>query len=372
MHFLAFLIFLMKALEILSEIIINAGIAQGFLLAIFFAGTRNKVSHWLLSLLLIDLSLIIFRVHYLMYYLFDILGTHFFITGPFLLLLGPFLYFYLRSIVIPGTGIGRKDYGHFIVFAVYMLLVTSIYITGKDSDFSALLRQVVGSPWLFLVLQFAYYLVQTQRLIKVHKKSIVEKFSNVEGMDASWLQYFIWVFVAILVFITVAIPSIIHGIGFSTYKTTSAIFYSLVLFFIAYKGLKQRVPVPAEVIPESNGVTSDSDTLPLQKEKLLKHIAENKPYLNPELTLVELAAQLDMGRNQLSQVINLGVGGNFYNFINKFRVEEVKRLIKEDPNRQFKIMSLASEAGFNSKSSFNHIFKKMTGLTPSEYRDGHI
>ena len=95
-----------------------------------------------------------------------------------------------------------------------------------------------------------------------------------------------------------------------------------------------------------------------------------KPYLNPDLTLTELAKQLTISRNQLSEVINTGVGDSFYNFINKYRIDEVKQLIKEDPTKRFKIMSLAYEAGFNSKSSFNNIFKKIMGLTPSAYRDG--
>lgn len=250
-----------------------------------------------------------------------------------------------------------------------MILFLSVLIAGKESDYANLVKAVIGSPWLFLVLQFGYYLVQTNKLVKVHQKNIVEKYSNVEDMDASWLKLIVWIFAIILVFIMVAVPSLIHGIGFTTYKTTSAIFYSLILFFIAYKGLKQRVYIETEVVPEGNGINGDESIQQL-KEKVLNHIETNKPYLNPELTLIDLAKQLDISRNQLSHVINIGVGDNFYNLINTYRVEEVKKLIEEDSVKQFKIMSLANEAGFNSKSSFNSIFKKMTGLTPSEYRDG--
>ena len=361
----------MRAFEIFHEIIINAAIAHGFLIAILLRGGKNKSSYFLLSLLLIDLSLIVFRVHYLMYDFFDLLGRQFFLTGPFLLLLGPFLYFYLRNIVIPGSSITKNDVRHFIVFAVYLCLVISVFIVGKESDYSQWLQLVVGSPWLFLVIQFGYYLVQTNRLVRVHQQNIVDKFSNVEGMDASWLKLIVWISAIILIFITVAVPSLIHGIGFSTYKNTSAIFYSAILFFIAYKGLRQRVPTDPLASNESSTSVADEETIHKLKEKLLSHIEKNKPYLNPELTLTDLAKQLEISRNQLSQVINIGVGDNFYNFINKFRVEEVKKLIKEDQGKQYKIMSLANNAGFNSKSSFNNIFKKVTGLTPSEYRDGH-
>ena len=89
-------------------------------------------------------------------------------------------------------------------------------------------------------------------------------------------------------------------------------------------------------------------------------------YLNDRLTLSELARQVGMNRNQLSSVINNGIGDSFYTFINKYRVEEAKRLIAHPKNANFTLLSLAFEAGFPSKSSFHNIFKKLTGITPAE------
>jgi AraC-like DNA-binding protein len=355
---------------IFSDIIINAGIAHGFLIAIMFRTRKNQQARFLLSFLLIVLSLVIFRIHYLTQFLFDKLGSSFFLAGPFMFLLGPFLFLYLRSIVLPKTTVSRKDLIHFVVFAVFLVLVIPIYLYGKEGAYSIFLQRIVGSPWIFLVLQFGYYLIQARRLLRVHKKNIVEKFSNVEGMDVSWLSLIIWVFGLILFFITIATPLLIHGIDFPSYNKASAIFFSLILFFIAYKGIKQRIPLEITISNETDQEVTDRETILRLKEKLLTYMEANKPFLNPELTLIDLAKQIAISRNQLSQVINTGVGDNFYNFINKFRVEEVKELIKKDTGKQFTILSLANDAGFNSKSSFNNIFKKMTGLTPSEYRDG--
>jgi AraC-like DNA-binding protein len=360
----------MKAFEIFTDIIINAGIAQGFLIAILFGRAKNINSRFLLILLLIDLSLIVFRVHYLMYFQFDKLGSQFFLTGPFMLLLGPFLFFYLRGIVQPEATITKKDIGHFAVCAVYLSLIIPMFFLGKESHYAVFIQRIIGSPWIFLILQFGYYLVQANRLVKMHQRNIVERFSNVEGMDVSWLKLIVWVFAIILIFIAIAVPSLIHGIGFSIYHITTSIFFSLILFFIAYKGIQQRVfiePIPSI---ENDPPIEDSETIQVLKEKLLVHMEADKPFLNPELTLADLAKQVAISRNQLSLVINAGIGDNFYNFINKFRVEEVKELIKKDKVKKYTILALANDAGFNSKSSFNHIFKKATGLTPSEYRDG--
>jgi AraC-like DNA-binding protein len=95
---------------------------------------------------------------------------------------------------------------------------------------------------------------------------------------------------------------------------------------------------------------------------------EKKSYLDPELTLSQLAKDLDIGRSQLSQLINDGIGDNFYDFINKYRVEQVKQLMTDPRVKHFSMLGIALEAGFKSKSTFNLIFKRFTGLTPTEYR----
>ena len=109
----------MKILEVFSDIIINAGIANGFLIAILYSGHKKHNSHFLLSLLLIVISLIVFRIHYLTQYLLERFGSGFYGSGPFIFLLGPFLFFYLRSIVIPESTIVRKDLIHFVFFVIF-------------------------------------------------------------------------------------------------------------------------------------------------------------------------------------------------------------------------------------------------------------
>jgi AraC-like DNA-binding protein len=361
----------LKALEVISDIIINAAIAHGFVISLFFQKHLNRKSLQLFPLLLMSLSLIVFRSHYLMEFSHEKLGNSYFIAGPFVFLLAPLLFFYLRGIVIPDSSLKKNDIKHFIFFVLYILLAIPFFLYGRDSTYSAIVQKSMGSPWIFLILQFGYYLVKSHRLIKLHKKNIVEKYSNVESMDVNWLNLIIWIFVATLIFIAIGTPTLIHGVNFHTYHVTSSIYFSLVLFFIAYKGIQQRVPQESLVIIDNGTELSDVEEIKRLTEKLHSHMKEARPYLDPELSLSDLAKQLHIGRNQLSQVINSGVGDNFYNFINKFRIEEVKLLIKNDRDKKHTLRALANDAGFNSKSSFNNIFKKITGLTPSEYRDGH-
>jgi AraC-like DNA-binding protein len=102
--------------------------------------------------------------------------------------------------------------------------------------------------------------------------------------------------------------------------------------------------------------------------KISKYMVIEKPYLNRELTIYDLASQLKIPRHFISEVINEHMGKNFYNLINDYRVEEVKQRIVDPAYRNLTILAIAYDSGFNSKSSFNTIFKEKTGMTPSEYQ----
>ncbi|RSK29548.1 helix-turn-helix domain-containing protein [Hymenobacter metallilatus] len=100
--------------------------------------------------------------------------------------------------------------------------------------------------------------------------------------------------------------------------------------------------------------------------RLLAHMHTARPYLEPELTLGELAAQLRTNTSWLSKVINTGCGQNFNDFINEYRVREAERRLRDPQFRHYTLLAVALEAGFNSKSTFNRVFKKLRGQTPSE------
>jgi len=103
-------------------------------------------------------------------------------------------------------------------------------------------------------------------------------------------------------------------------------------------------------------------------KNLLQIMETDKPYLNSDLTLRELAGKLSMSTHNLSEILNTRLNQNFYDFINRYRVEEVKRKLAEKESENFSLIAIAFDSGFNSKSTFNTIFKKYTGTTPSQYR----
>ncbi len=101
---------------------------------------------------------------------------------------------------------------------------------------------------------------------------------------------------------------------------------------------------------------------------LLRHMENEKPYLDPELTLANLAEQLAIQPNHLSQIINDKLDQTFYRFVNQYRVNEAKRLLVDPDKKHLNILEIAYEAGFNSKSAFNSVFRQDTNMVPSRFR----
>jgi len=104
------------------------------------------------------------------------------------------------------------------------------------------------------------------------------------------------------------------------------------------------------------------------KERIITLMKTEKPYLDPNLRLGELASKLEMSTSHFSEVLHYSFKENFYNFINFYRVLEAQELMKQPQYKTAKIIAIAFDSGFKSKTTFNRVFKNYTGHTPSEYR----
>jgi AraC-like DNA-binding protein len=102
--------------------------------------------------------------------------------------------------------------------------------------------------------------------------------------------------------------------------------------------------------------------------RLMKHMEEERPYLNQELTLGELSAQINIAKHELTELLNVHIGKNFFTFVNEFRLKAVVRRLSNPDYDHLTIMGVANDCGFNSKSTFNSLFKQFTGKTPSEFK----
>ncbi|MBW6498254.1 MAG: helix-turn-helix domain-containing protein [Bacteroidales bacterium] len=224
-----------------------------------------------------------------------------------------------------------------------------------------------------------YFWVTFMKINKI-RKSILNNYSTTKDINLEWLKTLIYIFG--LIWSALIITAVIHHVFhyFSMTFCTDGLFLSLSAFIIlvGFFGLRQKEIFTRFQEPDIEFVTDPKvkyQNIPLSETEMADYIAkingimeQKKPYLDPELTLPALAALIDIPSYQLSRVINEKFGRNFFDFINGYRVNEVKEKINDPAFQNLSILGIAFECGFNSKSAFNRIFKKMTGLTPSEYK----
>jgi AraC-like DNA-binding protein len=367
-------------IEKILDIAIYAGIVQGFFLAFILHRAKGALRspNSMLSGLLITLSCAIIHSVFIVPHMDHIMGNPIKIKEPFVLLVGPMLYFYTKRLFGLDARIHARHAMHLIPFLLFFVINLPFIFHSHSSPyiqlFTAYAIPFTITIWILLVIQYGAYLWAIRGIIYRHIGKAQEEFSNVEDLDPSWIRFFMLVFLVLLVFLMVVLFSIVHFGGFIEFERSISLLFSASIFALGYKGLFQKGLFinPNETVetiqPESvRAATSYKDKDGLIR--IVKFVEEAKPYLDPDLTLTQLAGALGMGRNQLSEMINSGLGTNFYDFINKYRVDEVKRLLHDQSKQNLKVIAIAFEAGFPSKSSFNNIFKKYTGLTPSEYRD---
>ncbi len=109
----------------------------------------------------------------------------------------------------------------------------------------------------------------------------------------------------------------------------------------------------------------------IDPNNLINYLEQEKPYIDPDFKLQNLANHLDIPSYQVSQIINTELQQNFYDLINSMRIDDAKRQLTDPVQQQTRIITIAYEVGFSSKSTFNTAFKKYTNTTPSLFRKVH-
>ena len=212
--------------------------------------------------------------------------------------------------------------------------------------------------------------------IRRHKQKILLFASNVHEKDLKWLEQIIIALMALIIFIG------FYNVFFSTehLNTFANIFSLYIILFVSYHTFKQKeifsinenerrlVIDQSEASPvEKKKILADKELYKL-KDKLIRIMEKEQPYLDEELSLIKLAETMNLNPHQLSYLINEGFEENFFMFINKYRVEKVKELLLREDKKHLSVLGIAFESGFNSKTSFNTTFRKICGMTPTEFR----
>lgn len=356
----------------LIDIITYSGIVQGFFIAIILVTDIEKKSksRIFLGILLSLFSLSI--IHSL--FLSHRFASPLVFREPFVTLICPFLYFYVLE-SDRGLRISIRLIGHFVLFAIFFVFQASLGIPAIGS-FTAEHGRLCSALMLSLMLfQFGFYLFRIHHVSGIHRRRIEEEFSRIDRMGLTWIRSFLLVVSVIFAVMLVSLFITVHTDYRPDYPRVIAVICAVSVYFLGFRGLRQRETSTSLIREDTEEKIETNESAPQNQEvsaELIERISsfmrERKPYLDPELTLTGMAEDLGVSRNALSFAINSGFRMNFFTLINNRRVEEVIAMFADPSRKHDGILKIAFDAGFNSKATFNHIFKKYTGFTPGEYR----
>ncbi len=311
---------------------------------------------------------------------------------PMSLGIAPLIYFYVKSITTSNFKFEKKYWWHFI--PILVLIIFRFFIFFYDSNQSGFhetqngvlkisLDETIINP-LLVFLSFAQmllYLVFTFQLFYNYRKKIQEYFSNIYKLELNWILSFLIAFTALFLYSSLqdVIGSLIIDLKYEQ-RWWLNIFMALVVLFVGIKGYftdtskLNTISFSFSPNPESIPKTNEETTIisKIDIEKVSNFMSLKKPYLNPDLNLSDLAELLQMNRAKLSQTINSGFNKNFNDFVNEYRVNTFKEKLQLGEHKQLSLLGIAFDCGFNSKATFNRVFKKITHTSPSEFLNSHI
>jgi len=380
------------------------GAVQGvFLAAVLASRQYNALPNKLLAVLMlsfsIDQAMAVYSVSGAYRTFPAIIG----IDVPLTLLYGPVVYLYARTLTSREPALRRSDLIHGLPFLVMLVIMLPFYArSGADklafqqAPEAFALGRFLAIVTPFKIIQALLYVALTLRLVQRHQKRMKETSSAAERLNLAWLHKLV---VGIVLLAGVAITfylldarnrSTHIGMNPDTLYDDLTLFSTTVFVYaIGYLGLRQpEIFYPAslehlqaDTETSASRKTADPADKPryaksgmnpesaqIHMQTLIQVMDEQKLYRRGDLTLQDLADVLGISPHNLTEVINTQAGQNFYDFVNGYRVREVQERLQDPRSANLTLLAIGLEAGFKSKSSFNAVFKRHTGMTPSEYR----
>lgn len=369
----------------LLNLIAGVTIFLALLLSFFLVSvkTQNKLSNRLFALFLIwtaiDISGAVIDL------LFTEVGNIQMLRPLFIFFQLPTFYLYVKSACYSDFKLKWFHVLHIIPFLlVNAILIPRYYavdLTGKV-DFLSNIQSMWEIQFNFILIhiQIVIYLILAFLTIKKAKRLYLENYAGESKETFIWLFQFT---VALSIFYGIALLKNIFK--FSEYQEWSDSLtvglFVFELFIISwyllkalthpnlFRSLHSRLQLVGHIISEDEQ-EEDNDTKEIREEliALKKYMEEVQPYLNPALTIQDISDAIEIPVRELSLLINHQLNQHFYDFVNSYRIEHAKKLLKDSSKVKWTVLEILYESGFNSKSSFNTAFKKYTGTTPTSYR----
>ncbi|OZC02080.1 helix-turn-helix domain-containing protein [Rubricoccus marinus] len=378
------------------------GATQGlFLAAVLASRHRNALPNRLLAAVVlvfsIDLAMAVYHATDASAVVPALIG----LDLPIGFLYGPLFYLYVRTFTAERPEMKRTDLWHLAPFVLLSLFLVPYYLL-PGTEKLALLNDPgasfqTGALTIINPLKLVHgfvYIALVVALLRRHRARVRDQEAPVDSVSLRWLRA-----LAVSVLALLTVVTVLYAAGVRDHVPTlgmdpSAIYDDLTLlsvtvfvYALGYFGLRHPslfAPDPASGATVQDHEASPAPEAPSEpayarsgmrpeeaarhRERLLALMETEHIYRRGDLTLSDLADALGITPHNLTEVLNTHLGQSYYDFVNGYRVREVQERLVDPACAHLTVLAIGMEAGFNAKSSFNAAFKRLTGLTPSAYR----
>jgi AraC-like DNA-binding protein len=360
---------------------------------LFTVKTKNKLANrlfaWFLILTAFDLS-----GFFIYDYIYNYLNFEIFRWTACLLIM-PLFYLYVLAVCYTDFRLKLRHLLHTVPFVIINLVLTPRFYLSNGTEKEHLFEHhnQMFEMYFFQVLievQYLFYIISVFVILKKYKEIYLENYTNPSTSTYKWLFQMTVVFFTAHTF--VVFKNLLRYTNYNEVFLWANVIVGMVAFFVTcwfvlkalnypelFRGIDSKIVLTKDIInkPEidTNVTESKNDQdiiITDQIELLKKYMIDQEPYLDPSLTIQELANQINIPVRDLSVLINHHMNQHFFDFVNEYRIQKAMNILKNHSKSHLTILEILYEVGFNSKSSFNTSFKKYTQLTPTAYRSGSL
>jgi AraC-like DNA-binding protein len=349
-----------------------AAIVQGFFSAgLLFSSTKNKVANRLLAFLMLAITGWLIDAFFRVANIYGQNPNLYFLPIYYSFSFGPLLYFYVQSITNSTFKFKGKYLVHFIPVSVQALFYWIVTFQSYQTKYSIWLN--IHLPYTYRIeydgswISLSVYLLLSIRLIFKYQRWLNDNYTDVSQKMLNWLK--ICLFILILICVSWLFEAILRDAKGTYYRYDFSgdllciVIYLLGVFSYKQANIDMTFEPATVLLPPVISFTAD-DAIVVQIENAM---INERLYLNAELTLADVAKHLKIPAKIVSANINAAFKKPFNSYVNQFRVEAIKKRLDSDDIHKLTLLGIAYESGFNSKTSFNRIFKEFTGVSPSQY-----
>lgn len=297
----------------------------------------------------------------------------------------PLLFLYILSVIYSNFKLKQKHLVHLLPWVISILVLCPNFFFVDTNSQSIFINNYINT-WEYKLLRILGYLLEVVYIIAEiyylvrYRKLLLENYTNKTSfVRYQWLKELI-IFILIGQVLTFTKAYIRDNFAIETtdvFRVILLVFGIIFSFWLVLKALHspklfRGITVDLKLSKElayKNDAAKDETTK--QIKALKKHMETNEPFLDSSITIQDLSNQMHLNVRDLSVLINHTIGQHFFDFINNYRIEKAKEILRDPDKKQLTVLEILYEVGFNSKSSFNTAFKNHTGFTPTQYRNNH-